>query len=65
LHFLALYINQFLIILSFLYISVNTEILEIVKNFVVGFGLLTLQVAFYFPKKNNFGKMKWFIVSFF
>jgi len=35
------------------------------KNFVVGFGLLTLQVAFYFPKKNNFGKMKWLIVSFF
>ncbi|ATR77958.1 hypothetical protein NP7_00845 [Moraxella osloensis] len=35
------------------------------KNFVVGFGLLTLQVAFYFPKKNNFGKMKWLIVSIF
>lgn len=35
------------------------------KNFVVGFGLLTLQVAFYFPKKNNFGKMKWFIVFIF
>ncbi|VXB24637.1 hypothetical protein ENHYDAX1_20136 [Enhydrobacter sp. AX1] len=31
----------------------------------VGFGLLTLQVAFYFPKKNNLGKMKWLIVSIF
>jgi len=32
---------------------------------VVGFGLLTLQVAFYFPKKNNFGKMKGFIIFIF